>query len=66
VQGTVALVVEIDARGVPQNIRVQQGLGFGLDERAVEAVRSWRFRPATRNGRPVPSGARIDVSFRLL
>jgi protein TonB len=65
-QGTVALVIEIDARGIPQNIRVWQGLGFGLDERAVDAVRSWRFQPATRNGKPVPSGARVDVSFRLL
>lgn len=65
-QGTVALTIEIDARGVPQNIRVQQGLGLGLDERAVEAVRGWRFRPATRNGKPVTSAARVDVTFRLL
>ena len=64
-QGTVTLLIEIDARGVPRNIRVSRGLGLGLDERAVEAVRTWRFRPATRNGKPVPSGARVDVNFRL-
>ncbi|MGA2144624.1 MAG: energy transducer TonB [Bryobacteraceae bacterium] len=65
-QGTVALIIEIDSQGLPRDIRVWQSLGLGLDERAVEAVRNWRFRPATRNGKPVPSSARVDVNFRLL
>jgi TonB family protein len=65
-QGTVVLKIEIDARGVPRNPKVQQSLGLGLDERAVETVMRWRFHPATRGGRPVPSVAMVEVTFRLL
>jgi len=66
VQGTVILVVEIDSSGRPRNIRVRRPLGFGLEERAVQAVGSWRFRPAYRNGKPVPCSAEVEVNFRLL
>jgi protein TonB len=66
VQGTVILVVEIDANGRPRDIRVRRPLGFGLEERAVEAVGRWRFRPAYRNGKPVPCSAEVEVNFRLL
>jgi len=65
-QGTVLLRIEIDERGVPRNIAVRQGLGLGLDEKAMQAVSRWRFRPATRNGKPVPSSALVEVFFRLL
>jgi protein TonB len=66
VQGTVVLLVEIDIDGRPRDIRVSRSLGFGLEERAMEAVAHWRFRPARRNGKPVPCSARVDVNFRLL
>jgi TonB family protein len=66
VQGSVMISAEIDARGQVQNLSVSHGLGLGLDERAIDAVRKWRFRPATRNGKPVPTSALIEVSFRLL
>jgi len=66
IQGTVVLYVEIDAGGHARNIRVRQSVGFGLDERAIEAVERWRFRPAYRNGKPVPAGALVEVNFRLL
>ncbi|MGB7759727.1 MAG: energy transducer TonB [Bryobacteraceae bacterium] len=66
VQGTVILIVEIDSNGRPRNIRIRQPLGFGLEERAVEAVSRWRFRPAYRNGKPVPCNAEVEVNFRLL
>ena len=66
VQGSVTIRAEIDARGQVQNLSIAHGLGLGLDERAVEAVRKWRFRPATRNGKAVPANALIEVSFRLL
>jgi len=66
VQGTVVLVVEIDASGRPRNIRVRRPLGFGLEERAMDAVGRWRFRPAFRNGKPVPCTAEVEVNFRLL
>ncbi len=65
-QGTVVLRIDVDAQGLAQNITVTQGLGLGLDERAVAAVRKWRFRPATRNGKPVVAPAVIEVFFRLL
>jgi TonB family protein len=66
VQGSVMIHAEIDARGQIQNISIARGLGLGLDERAAEAVRKWRFRPATQNGKPVAANALIEVSFRLL
>ncbi len=66
VQGAVVMHVEIDARGQVQNISVAQGLGLGLDECAMAAVRKWRFRAGTRNGKPVSTNALIQVTFRLL
>jgi protein TonB len=66
VQGKVVLVVEIDASGHPREIRIRQPLGFGLEERAAEAVGHWRFRPAYRNGKPVSCSAEVEVNFRLL
>jgi periplasmic protein TonB len=60
------LYIEIDARGQARNIRVRQSMGFGLDERSMEAVRHWRFRPAYRNGKPIPAAALVEVNFRLL
>jgi len=65
-QGNVTLYVEIDSFGHPQNIKVLRGLGLGLDEKAVEAVRKWRFRPAYKDGNPVTVSAQIEVHFRLL
>ena len=56
----------VDEHGLPQNIVVTQGLGLGLDERAVEAVKKWRFRPGTQNGKPVAMPAIVQVTFRLL
>jgi TonB family protein len=64
--GTVQLYVEIDPSGTPTNIRVLQGPGLGLDERAIEAVRTWKFKPGYKDGNPVTVGANISVSFRLL
>ena len=66
IQGTVLLFLEVDAEGKPCNIRVQQGLGLGLDEKAVEAVMRWKFRPGRQNGRPIPTAAMVEVNFRLL
>ena len=51
-QGTVMLRIEIDARGQVRNFAVLHSLGLGLDERAVESVRRWRFRPGYANGKP--------------
>jgi protein TonB len=65
-QGVVVLEIQVDSAGHARIIRVSQPLGLGLDEKAVEAVQRWRFRPATRNGRAVPANATIYVNFRLL
>ena len=64
-QGTcvVSLVVGVD--GKPTNIVVTKKLGLGLDEKAVEAVRKWKFEPGTRYGRPVPSRLNLSLTFKL-
>jgi periplasmic protein TonB len=66
VQGMVVLAIDVDTGGQARNIRVRQGLGLGLDERAVQAVSVWKFRPGSRNGKPVTTPAEIYVTFRLL
>jgi TonB family protein len=66
-QGTVTLqaVITPDGRGI--QIQVVKGLGLGLDEEAIEAVKGWRFKPATGpDGKPVATITDIEVTFRLL
>jgi TonB family protein len=65
-QGTVLLYVEVDAGGRAQNIRVLHSLGLGLDEKAMEAVKKWKFRPGYKDGKPVRVVAEVEVNFRLL
>ena len=65
-QGTVVLSVEVDENGIPGHIQVKRALGLGLDERATEAVTRWRFRPATREGKPVAMQVEVEVHFQLL
>src|SRR5262249_20359922 len=65
-QGTVTLYVEVDPSGKATNIRVLHSLGWGLDEKAIEAVRQWKFRPGMKDGKPVTVQASIEVNFRLL
>ena len=64
--GIVRLSVVIDEHGIPTEIHVTGPLGLGLDEKAIEAVQKWRFRPGMRNGKAVKVRASIEVSFRLL
>ncbi len=64
--GVVRLAVIIDEHGIPTDIHVTGPLGLGLDEKAVEAVQKWRFRPGMKNGRAVKVRASVEVSFRLL
>jgi TonB family protein len=64
-QGTVVLYVEIDPTGKAINIRVLRGLGLGLDEKAVEGVKKWKFKPGEKDGTPVTVAATIEVNFRL-
>ena len=64
-QGTVTLWLVVGADGKPTNIRVQKGLGMGLDEKALAAVQTWRFEPSTLNGHPVAVAIQVEVNFRL-
>jgi len=65
-QGTVLLYIEVDPSGKATNIRVTRSLGLGLDEKAIEAVKQWKFRPGMKDGKPVTVAAAIEVNFRLL
>ena len=65
IEGVVSIQVIVDAHGNPQNIRVVRPLGMGLDQKAIEAVRQYKFRPAMFQGHPVPVRVVIDVNFHL-
>jgi TonB family protein len=60
------LYVEIGPDGMARNMRVIRGLGLGLDQKAIEAVSTWQFKPGARNGVPVTVQAMVEVNFRLL
>ena len=64
-QGVVLLLLVVGKDGRPYNIHVGQSLGMGLDEKAMEAVNRWRFRPATLNGQPVATRIAVQVEFHL-
>jgi TonB family protein len=64
-QGTVLLWVIVGPDGRPHDIRVQRSLGMGLDEKAIEAVRQWKFEPSMKDGHPVAVQVNVEVSFRL-
>jgi TonB family protein len=65
-EGTVVLAVTVTEDGSATDIKVVRSLGLGLDEKAIECVKQWKFRPGLRYGRPVPVRASIEVNFRLL
>jgi TonB family protein len=60
---TLGLIVGTDGR--PSNIRVLSSLGMGLDERAIEAVKNWKFEPAMKDGHPVRVEIAVEVDFHL-
>ena len=65
-QGVCIISVIVDAQGNPQNPRVVRALGMGLDEKALEAVRKYKFKPAMKDGKtPVPVMINVEVNFRL-
>ena len=65
-QGTVILFVVVDEKGNPRELKVIRPLGLGLDQKAIEAVEKWKFRPGMKDGKPVAVQATIEVNFRLL
>jgi periplasmic protein TonB len=62
-QGDVIVEITIDDQGAVVQERLLQGMGHGIDERVIAALRDWRFRPATRNGIAIPS--KHDVHFHF-
>ncbi len=64
-QGTVVLWLIVDANGKPRDVRVARSLGMGLDQKAIEAVRLWKFQPALKDGSPVAVQINVEVNFHL-
>lgn len=64
-QGVVVLHLIVGPDGRPRDIRVQRNLGMGLDDKAIEAVRTWRFEPAKKDGQPVAVAINVEVNFNL-
>jgi TonB family protein len=60
------LTIIVDKDGNATDIHVSRPLGMGLDEKAIDAVKRWRFKPGYKDGKPVPVLANVQMSFRLL
>ena len=64
-EGSTFLSVVISSDGIPEDIKIVRSLDRGLDQKAVEAARKWRFQPALKSGKPVAMRANIEMNFRL-
>jgi TonB family protein len=65
IAGMVFLKMVVDASGRPSAVTIVRPIGFGLDEKAVEAIQHAQFRPGTLNGKPVPELVNLQVTFRI-
>jgi TonB family protein len=65
IAGMVFLKMVVDASGRPSNVTIVRPIGFGLDEKAVEAIERAQFRPGTLNGKPIPELVNLQVTFRI-
>jgi TonB family protein len=63
--GNVLVNLVVDQNGIPTNVRVVRGIGHGLDEKAVEAVSKYRFKPSMEHGQPVPVEINVEVNFQI-
>lgn len=63
--GVIVLGLIVNDEGLPTKIHIVSPLGFGLDAKAVQAVKTWRFNPAEKDGHPVPAEIAIEVDFHL-
>jgi TonB family protein len=63
--GIVMLWIVVDAQGLVRAVKVVKSLGMGLDEEAMKAVSTWRFKAGMRQGVPVPVRAQVEVRFQL-
>jgi TonB family protein len=65
IEGSCIVALVVDEKGTPTNLRVVTGLGMGLDEKAIEAVKNWKFEPALKDGKPIPAKIAVQVDFHL-
>ncbi|MGA7237975.1 MAG: TonB family protein [Bryobacteraceae bacterium] len=65
-QGQITLSLIVEPDGKVSGMRIVRPLGMGLDEQAIGAVMQWRFKPGTKDGKPVRVAAQVTVNFRLL
>ncbi len=65
IRGTVELSLVVGLDGLAHDVTVRKKLGYGLDEKAIEAVRKWKFQPATKDGQPVEKNITVDMSFDI-
>lgn len=63
--GNVEVYLWVDENGNPSHVKVVRGVGMGLDEKALEAVRQYKFRPAMQNGKPVKVDLYVEVNFQI-
>jgi periplasmic protein TonB len=63
--GNVMVNLWVDEKGIPMHVRVVRGIGMGLDEKAAEAVKQYRFKPAMENGKPVMVEMNVEVTFHI-
>ncbi len=63
--GIVVVALVVDPSGMPRRVHVIRHLGMGLDEKAIQAVEQYRFKPAEYQGRPVPVEVNIEVNFQI-
>lgn len=64
-QGGVLMKIEIGPDGNVRALDLARGIGFGLDEKAAEALMKWKFKPGAVDGQPVAVKASVEINFRL-
>ncbi len=65
INGSVTLAMIVTAEGNVRDLKVVKGLDKGLDKQALAAVSTWKFEPATKDGKPVAVHLNVDVTFKL-
>jgi TonB family protein len=65
INGTVLLSFTVGTDGLAHDITVDKKLGYGLDERAIETLKTWKFEPATRDGQPVEKHISVEMTFKV-
>jgi periplasmic protein TonB len=63
--GVVLVNLKVDQEGRPQDVHVVRGIGNGLDKKAVEAVKQYKFKPAMKDDKPVEEALNIEINFQI-